>query len=467
MKYTKELLKKFGIENWSAAATPMSYSGKLQKDDDGQSVDITAYIGIIEMVEMFESLEISGLRKFLGGPVIIHEPEVHEFFEPARIIGDRIILVLFVEHSGIRKVILNRPEKLNSLNYEMINEIFRKLKAYEDDSSVNLVILKGNGKAFSAGGDVTDMISNITAGNWSIVTKFYANQLCIDHLIATYHKPLVSIVNGLVMGGGAGLSIHACFRVVTENTVFSMPEAAIGLFPDVGASFFLSRLSDSFGEYLGLTGAKLDGAEMLACGLATHFVLSKDLASMESELDVLGSYGHTNISEVSRTINKYAHNPLLKKGSPYLRLNVIDQCFSRETVEDILSSLVSFLLHKLEKWVIDAINSINSASPTSLKLFLRLIRKGRIQNLEDCLVREYTVISHVASRSLSDDLFEGARAMLIVKDKKPEWDPSRLELVKDEFIDKYFDNMDDDDFKPLRLPPRTKPTWCTNLRSNI
>ncbi|KAF5749888.1 Beta-hydroxyisobutyryl-CoA hydrolase 1 [Tripterygium wilfordii] len=150
-------------------------------------------------------------------------------------------------------------------------------KIFEDDSTTNLVILKGNGKAFCAGGDVVSVVGSMMIGHWSFGASFYRKQFTLDYLLATYKKPLIALIDGIVMGGGAGLSMHATFRIVTENTVFAMPEAAIGLFPDVGASHFLSRLPGYFGEYLGLTGARLDGAEMLECGLATHFVYSKDL----------------------------------------------------------------------------------------------------------------------------------------------------------------------------------------------
>ncbi|TKY44982.1 3-hydroxyisobutyryl-CoA hydrolase 3 [Spatholobus suberectus] len=167
-------------------------------------------------------------------------------------------------NSCVKLVILNRPQKLNSLNHEMICQIKKNLELYEKDPSVQLVILKGNGKAFCAGGDVVSVITSAVAGHWTYAASFYKKQLTLDHLIATYEKPTVSLINGVVMGGGAGLSMHTRFRVVTEKAVFAMPEASIGLFPDVGANYFLSRLPGYFGEYLGLTGARLDGTEIAA-----------------------------------------------------------------------------------------------------------------------------------------------------------------------------------------------------------
>ncbi|XP_059637628.1 probable 3-hydroxyisobutyryl-CoA hydrolase 3 isoform X2 [Cornus florida] len=326
-------------------------------------------------------------------------------------------MVLFEENSSTRKVILNRPEKLNCLNNQMIFQMLNNFKAYEKDPSVKLVLLKGNGKSFCVGGDVTATSNAIIAtGHWSFVADVYRKLLTLDYLLATYNKPLVALINGIVMGAGAGLTMHTKFRVVTENTVFAMPETSIGLFPDAGASHFFSRLPGYFGEYLGLTGAQLDGTEMLASGLATHFILSKDLVSLENALHVVDS---SDVSAISEIINKFVHQLGIKQDSAYRRLEIINECFSRETVEEILSSLESFAAKKAEKWIIKAINLMKSASPTSLKLSLRSIREGRMQKLEQCLAREFKFMCHCFRRTVNDDFYEGVRAMLIDKDRKP------------------------------------------------
>nr|XP_007152488.1 hypothetical protein PHAVU_004G134900g [Phaseolus vulgaris]ESW24482.1 hypothetical protein PHAVU_004G134900g [Phaseolus vulgaris] len=158
--------------------------------------------------------------------------------------------VLFTGNSCVKVVTLNRPQKLNSLNHEMICQIKSNLELYENDPLVQLVILKGNGKAFCAGGDVVSLITSSLVGHWTYAASFYKKELILDHLVATYKKPTVSLINGIVMGGGAGLSMPTRFRVVTEKAIFAMPEASIGLFPDVGASYFLSRLLGYFGKLL-------------------------------------------------------------------------------------------------------------------------------------------------------------------------------------------------------------------------
>ncbi|XP_042510728.1 3-hydroxyisobutyryl-CoA hydrolase 1-like isoform X2 [Macadamia integrifolia] len=186
--------------------------------------------------------------------------------------------VLVKENLIARTLILNRPRQLNALSFQMVARLLELFLAYEKDSSVSLLILKGEGRAFCAGGDV----AIVAKGHWKFGAKFFWTEYILNYVMATYSKPQVSLLNGIVMGGGAGVSIHGRFRVATENSVFAMPETSLGLFPDVGASYYLSRLPGLFGEYVGLTGARLDGAEMLACGLATHFVPAKEYGGSSS-----------------------------------------------------------------------------------------------------------------------------------------------------------------------------------------
>ncbi|KAL3739084.1 hypothetical protein ACJRO7_020476 [Eucalyptus globulus] len=311
--------------------------------------------------------------------------------------------VLVEEKSFARTLILNRPEQLNAATDYMISRFLELLLLYEKDSNVKLVIVKGKGRAFSAGGDVTSAVHDINSGKWKSVAIFFRKNYTLHYLIATYSKPQVSIMNGIVMGGGAGCSTHGSFRVATENSVFSMPETALGLFPDVGASYFLSRLPGHFGEYLGLTGARLDGAEMLACGLATHFVPSAKLPSLEAALHTVDSSDQAVISAI---IGEYSELPMLKEQSAYHRLDVINRCFSRRTVEDILSALEREATNKVDGWILASIQSLKKASPTSLKISLRSIREGRLQGVGQCLVREYRMVCHVIRGEVSKDFVE-------------------------------------------------------------
>lgn len=371
--------------------------------------------------------------------------------------------VIFEEKGGVRKVTLNRPKKLNVLSYEMISAMLHKLELYDNDSRVKLVILKGKGKAFCVGGDVTSVNTVVfTTGNWSYGANYYRKELMLDYLLATCRKPVVALIDGVVMGGGAGLSMHSKFKIVTERTKFAMPEVAIGHFADVGASHFLSRLPGFFGEYLGLTGARLNGVEMIACGLATHFVLSKDISLLEDELDLLEHSVHEfDIKTIGDIISKFSQPVILMGDSPFLRLETINTCFSRDKVEDILSALEHLSISKKEKWITLAISSMKSSSPFALKVTLRSIREGRCQTLEQCLVRECNMFCHTMRRTVTSDAFEGPRAMLIDKDKKPQWNPSKLELVSDEMVNQFFNNVDDEEWEPLQLPIRSTSAFCS------
>ncbi|KAK7364202.1 hypothetical protein VNO80_12698 [Phaseolus coccineus] len=368
--------------------------------------------------------------------------------------------VLFTGNSSVKVVILNRPQKLNSLNHEMICQIKSNLELYENDPLVQLVILKGNGKAFCAGGDVVAAITSSVVGHWTYAASFYKKQLTLDHLVATYKKPTVSLINGVVMGGGAGLCMPTRFRVVTEKAIFAMPEASIGLFPDVGANYFLSRLPGYFGEYLGLTGARLNGAEIAACGLATHFVPSTKLESLENALQVLSS---PNVSTISALIKTFAEKPNVKEDSPFRRLEVINKCFSKETVEEIIESLEHELEIGAEKWITNALSYMRSSCPTSLKIFLKSIRRGRVQKIDQCLYRDYNIACHFFRGTFGNHFYEGSRAKLFDKDNKPKWEPSKLELVDEEMVNQYFKNINDEEWEHLRFPNRSNSQIASKL----
>lgn len=359
--------------------------------------------------------------------------------------------VLAEESSYVRMLTLNRPKQLNALSFQMISELLECFQSYEEDSNVKLIILKGKGRAFCAGGDVAAVVRDIRQGNWRLGARFFAKEFTLNYIMATYRKPQVSILKGIVMGGGAGVSVHGRFRVATENTVFAMPETALGLFPDVGASYFLSRLPGFFGEYVGLTGTRLDGAEMVACGLATHFVPSSRLPLLEAALYKVDSSDPPTISAI---ICKYSQEPSLKEQSAYHRLDIIGRCFCHRTVEEILSALEKEVRDRKDDWAASTAEILKKASPTSLKISLRSIREGRLQGVGQCLVREYRMVCHVMRGKLSKDFIEGCRAILVDKDKNPKWEPSKLELVSDTFVDQYFSRVNEGGWEDLKLPAR-------------
>ncbi|KZV14961.1 3-hydroxyisobutyryl-CoA hydrolase 1 [Dorcoceras hygrometricum] len=363
--------------------------------------------------------------------------------------------ILVEEKSSARIFTLNRPKQLNALSFEMVSRLLELFIESREDFSVKLLILKGNGRAFCAGGDVAAVVRDIMQGNWRSGASYFRKEFTLNYVMATYSKPQVSLLNGIVMGGGAGASIHGRFRVATENSLFAMPETALGLFPDVGSSYYLSRLPGFFGEYVGLTGARLDGAEMLACGLATHFVPSERLSLLEEALCKVDSSDPTVISS---TISQFSHAPSLKKNSVYNRLVIINKCFSRRTVEDIIGSLEIENSEKKDEWISSTVQTLKKASPMSLNIALRSIREGRLQGVRKCLIREFRMVCHVVRGEISKDFVEGCRAILWDKDRNPKWKPAKIEDVTEEMVDRYFSKLDEDDWEDLELPVRSNFT---------
>ncbi|KAL5678768.1 hypothetical protein ACJX0J_014899, partial [Zea mays] len=298
----------------------------------------------------------------------------------------------------------------------LIHGLLNCFTAFVKDDGVKLLIMKGSGRAFCAGGDVVAGVQSINNEGWKWGADFFRDQYFLNYIIARCIKPQVSLLTGIVMGGGAGVSLHGKFRVATNNTVFAMPETSLGLFPDVGASYFLARLPGFYGEYVALVGARLDGAEMLACGLATHFVPSNRMLLLEESLKKVDT---SNSFVVCSTIDQFCQQPSLKQKSSLNRLEIINKCFSKRTVEEIISSLEEVASNSASKWVAQTIKYLKKASPTSLKITLRSIREGRTQTVGECLQREYRMVCHVVRGDFSRDIFEGCRAILVDKDKNP------------------------------------------------
>ena len=340
--------------------------------------------------------------------------------------------VLFDTLYGVRTIDLNRPSKLHSLNGSMIRKIVPRLQEWAKSDMANVVIIKGTGpKAFCAGGDVAALARDNTTGEkgQQKSTDYFALEYKLDHLIATYSKPFVAFMDGITMGGGVGLSIHAPFRIATERTVFAMPETTIGFFPDVGASFFLPRMPGGVGTYLALTSEKLKGVNVFYSGVATHYIHSTSLPSLERRLAELRFKDYDPLAErlelINATIEEFCtglphDEPMLIKGS--LR-NAIDRCFSKDNVADIIDAL------KREKsqWAQNTLKTLHQRSPTSVYVTLRQMRLGQKWPISETFQREHTI---AAKFMRHPDFTEGVHALLIRKDGKPKWQPESLEDVK-------------------------------------
>ncbi|XP_050366116.1 3-hydroxyisobutyryl-CoA hydrolase-like protein 2, mitochondrial [Argentina anserina] len=334
-----------------------------------------------------------------------------------------------------RAAILNRPSALNALNTAMVSRLKRLYESWEDNPDIGFVLMKGNGRAFCSGADAVTLYQLVSQGNVEECTKYFETLYKFVYIQGTYLKPHVAILDGITMGAGAGISLPGMFRVVTDKTVFCNPEAQIGFHPDAGASYYLSHLPGYLGEYLALTGDKLNGVEMIACGLATHYASNEKLAMVEERL---GKLVTDEPSVIKASLAEYGDLVYLDRRSVLAKLEGIDRCFSHDTVEEIVDALEKEAADSYDEWCTTALKKLKEASPLSLKVSLRSIREGRFESLHQCLAREYHTSLNGISKRVSSDFCEGVRARLVDKDFAPKWDPPSLKEVSQDMVDCFF-----------------------------
>ncbi|ETO24816.1 hypothetical protein RFI_12341 [Reticulomyxa filosa] len=334
---------------------------------------------------------------------------------------------------------LNRPKDLNTLNVEMINQMASFYKSLVSAKQPCVVVVKGEGdKAFCAGGDVKRLHDMKMVENKSIeeVIQFFKLEYELDNLMATLasHTGIhnVCIWNGIVMGGGVGISVHGKYRVATEHSLFAMPESAIGFYTDVGGAHFLPRLvPKGLGMFLGLTGHRLKGSDVLHAGIATHFVPQSRVLEMEKKL-IQTKYPES----VPSILSEYAMHPIqLPLFSLAPELEQIQKHFTLESVDKIIESLQFHGQTATDSFAHQSCLALQNVSPTSLKLIFRALHEGQNKTLKQVLDMEFGIVTQCFQ---SHDTIEGIRAVLIDKHKNPRWNPSHLSLVSDSYIDKYF-----------------------------
>lgn len=345
-------------------------------------------------------------------------------------ISDKPVLLERRGDKGV--IILNRPKALNALNLEMAQQLGPQLRAWDSDNQIKMVVIKSaSEKAFCAGGDIKQISGN-GAENGKI---FFRHEYTLINLIGSLSIPYVALINGIVMGGGCGLSVHGNFRVVTEKALFAMPETAIGLFPDVGASHFFHRLPGSLGLYFGLTGQRLSGRDLFKAGIATHFVPSDKIDNLESDLLRLEKPDLLNIDRILQRYQEQWEDDYRKEFSLKPHIGRINSIFGQAgSVEDIIAGLQK----DNSEWARKHLELLSKASPTSLKLTFEQLKRSKTMTLPECLKMEYRMACRVLDRQ---EFYEGVRAMLLDKDNKPNWNPSRLEDVKDSDIQAYFEPL--------------------------
>jgi enoyl-CoA hydratase len=329
------------------------------------------------------------------------------------------------------RITLNRPQVLNALTYDMVRMIAQALDDWERDDAVRLVIIEGAGeRAFCAGGDIQSLYRE-GRNHPEIGRRFWFDEYRLNARIHRYSKPYVAIMDGITMGGGAGISIHGSHRIVTERSTVTMPEASIGFMPDVGSTRLLADAPGETGLYLGLTAARMSAADAIYAGFADTYVSSQRLAELKGKLVETG--------DVS-AIEHFAEAPLVSELKQCRER--IDNFFGRETLNEIVEALEN----ANGAWEAETLNALRRVSPFSAAATFEAIHRARqLRGLEACLATEY----RFSWRSLEgDDFFEGIRAAVIDKDRKPKWQVSRIEDVPPDAVKQVFAPLGEHEWSP-------------------
>lgn len=343
--------------------------------------------------------------------------------------------------NGKQIVILNRPKLLNSVNMNMLEKLHHLLKKWNSDPTIPFILVKGAGdKAFCAGGDVVALSRSAQTNDPAnmIYKTFFRKAYAMCYLIGVLKVPYIAIIDGITMGGGCGISINGKYRIATERTVLAMPEAALGFFPDTGGTFFLSRLPYSLGQFMALTGYRVEGADVYHMGLATHYVPSERLEELETEL-LDANNKSLSLEKIDQILSKYQlEENKIPKFRLEKRLAQIDHIFSGTTIESVFKKL----RNDEDDFGRKHFSNLNKMSPLSLKVTFRQLRVGSKMQFAEVFPLEY----RLSQRFMKDhDFHEGCRAILIDKDRKPKWKPTCLEEVTDEMVDKYFAPLPSDE----------------------
>ena len=323
----------------------------------------------------------------------------------------------------VGRLSLNRPKAIHALNLAMCDAMIDALVKWRDDDAVEAVMIDhSEGRGFCAGGDIR-MLATSGAKDGKEARQFFHTEYRLNHLLFTYAKPVVAFMDGITMGGGVGISQPAKYRVATEHTRFAMPETGIGLFPDVGGGWYLPRLEGRVGAYLALTGARLDGAECLALGLATHYLPSEKLAEAKERIAVDPTRIGGILGELSVTAPPAGITQHIER---------INRLFASDTYEDILAALEA----DGGEWAEKELATLHGKSPQTCKVALRQLKEGgEMHDFAEQMRQEYAIGSRVVQMH---DFIEGVRALIIDKDNSPKWDPPTPEAVTEDWIDAIF-----------------------------
>ncbi|CAG9336036.1 unnamed protein product [Blepharisma stoltei] len=342
--------------------------------------------------------------------------------------------LLISDHSFVSQVKLYKPKALNSLDLEMISLLEQAIINFHKDPENKACLFLGSGKAFCAGGDIRALyMAKQSEENAYILSEFFKREYIVDYALAKLNQIQICIYDGIVMGGGVGISIHAPIRIATENSVFAMPESGIGFFPDVGGSYFLPRLEGSLGVYLGVTGSRLAGHQLVQTGIATHFV-SKDKISALRDALIRDINSNTKLEDIQQIVESFSDKPQ----EPFTELEDIERCFNG-------ANSVEHIYKKLEEdstdWAQKKLKRLELLSPLSQKVIFEQVKRGKNLSLEDCFAMEYRLSQQFMA---GKEFFEGVRSTIIDKDKSPVWEYKNVFEVPQEAVFRHFEKITPD-----------------------
>lgn len=339
------------------------------------------------------------------------------------------VVIAEVKENGVATLTLNRPKAINSLSYEMISIISEKLTKWQSDDSIKVIIMKGEGaKGFCAGGDIKTLYEAQSSEiAFERACHFFELEYMLDLFIYEFEKPIIAILDGIVMGGGVGLSSGASHRIVTERTKWAMPEMNIGFFPDVAAAYFLNKAPGQIGAYLALTGSTINAADVLYIHAGEEYITSEDIPLFLQDIE---AFEWEEASQVGEMIKKYSTKPaersLLKEME-----EEINSHFRYDTVEEIISSLEN----ASSEFAAETLKILTSKSPLSLKVSLKQLRDGKVKTVRECFETDYVLALNFLKHR---DFYEGIRSVLIDKDRNPQYQYKKLEDVSEQFVKSFF-----------------------------
>ncbi len=330
-------------------------------------------------------------------------------------------------------ITLNREKVLNALNLNMVRDIYKNISNWDEDPEVSGVIIKGVGeKAFCAGGDIVSVYHSRNKPDVNLKDNFFREEYILNLSIANFSKPWISILNGIAMGGGLGLSVHGSHRIVNSRTITAMPETAIGLFPDVGGGYFLSRMG-VVGTYLALTGRIMDALDSLYVGIGSSYIDDENIDNLIKTIINKNKYDKKFIDGL---LTEASNNFVNKKSSLEKELIFIKKHFSEDNIIKIFNSLKK----DNSEWAQDTLKVLMKKSPTSMGVVIKQLSIAETLDLKECLSMEFRICQSMMAKH---DFYEGVRANLVDKDRNPKWEPRDVSELEENIINEHFDALGD------------------------